>query len=207
VRPRRVSDATHLGLSLLARCFAWKDALIIVQPATLIRWHRQGFRLLWRWRSTPGGRLRLPANLRKLIATMAEDNSTSGWASPNRLPGCQCPRSAGIGFRPMPASWRDRSGWSPSRVPAGEGGDVRLAIVCAPQARSRAGRPVGLRSRAAGRALFSRDRMSRDSSMERGKPHRRAAYGRGSRPPVPAGNPGKTVSAQQVAAPERQGAD
>jgi hypothetical protein len=54
------------------------EALTIVQPETLIRWHWKGFRLLWRWRSTLGGRPRLPANLRRLIGTMAQCNQTWG---------------------------------------------------------------------------------------------------------------------------------
>ena len=40
VKPRRASDATRLTLVLLARCFAWREALTIVQPATLLPWHR-----------------------------------------------------------------------------------------------------------------------------------------------------------------------
>ena len=36
----------------LSRCWAgWKDALAIVAPATVVGWHRQGFRLYWRWKS------------------------------------------------------------------------------------------------------------------------------------------------------------
>src|ERR1019366_8400746 len=36
----------------LSRCWAgWKDALVIVSPATVVGWHRQGFRLYWRWKS------------------------------------------------------------------------------------------------------------------------------------------------------------
>ena len=63
---------------LLSRRFQWRRALTIVKPETFIRWHRQGFRLLWRWKSKPRGRPRLPAELQKLIATMADDNPT--WA-------------------------------------------------------------------------------------------------------------------------------
>ena len=37
VKPRRASDPMHLALVLLARCFAWREALTIVRPATLIR--------------------------------------------------------------------------------------------------------------------------------------------------------------------------
>jgi putative transposase len=57
--------------------FDWRQALVIVQPATLIRWHRQGFRLFWRWKSTPG-RPPLPADLQALIRRMAWDNPTWG---------------------------------------------------------------------------------------------------------------------------------
>ncbi len=29
----------------------WKDALVIVKPETVVGWHRQGFRLFWKWKS------------------------------------------------------------------------------------------------------------------------------------------------------------
>jgi len=45
-----------------------------LKPDTLIRWHRRGFRLLWRWKSKPRGRPRIPAELQKLILEMADDN-------------------------------------------------------------------------------------------------------------------------------------
>ena len=77
VTPRRASDPVRLGLVLLTRCFAWREALTIVQPATLLRWHREAFRLWWRWRSQPG-RPRLPADLQRLIAAMARDNPSWG---------------------------------------------------------------------------------------------------------------------------------
>ena len=53
-KPHRASDATRRGLVLLARWFAWRAALTIVQPATFLRWHRGAFRLLWRGRSRSG---------------------------------------------------------------------------------------------------------------------------------------------------------
>ena len=77
VKPRRASDPMRVALVLLARCFAWREAVTIVQPATLLRWHREAFRFLWRWRSRPG-RPRLPAEIQRLIATMARDNPTWG---------------------------------------------------------------------------------------------------------------------------------
>ena len=77
VKPRRVDDATRIALVWLSRFFNWKSALVIVQPATLIRWHRQGFRWFWRWRSKPG-RPALPKDLQALIRRMALENPTWG---------------------------------------------------------------------------------------------------------------------------------
>ena len=59
-KPRRATDATRLTLVMLARFIDWRPVLTIVQPDTLVRWHRQTFRLLWRWKSRPGGGRRYP---------------------------------------------------------------------------------------------------------------------------------------------------
>jgi len=77
VKPRHATTATRLGLIWLARWFDWRHALVLVQPATLIRWHRQGFRLFWRWKSRPG-RPRIPAELQALIRQMTHENPTWG---------------------------------------------------------------------------------------------------------------------------------
>jgi putative transposase len=77
VKPKRVTPATRLALVWLARWFDWQRALIIVQPQTLTRWHRQGFRLFWRWKSN-AGRPPLPVDLRALIRRMAHDNPSWG---------------------------------------------------------------------------------------------------------------------------------
>ena len=63
IKPCRAADPLRFTLVLLARWFAWREALTIVQPATLLRWHRKGFRLFWRWKSK-SGRPRLPKNIR-----------------------------------------------------------------------------------------------------------------------------------------------
>lgn len=76
-RPRRLDAPTRAALVVLSRLFDWRDALVIVQPATLVRWHRRGFQLLWRWKSRPG-RPRIPAELRHLIRNMARDNPSWG---------------------------------------------------------------------------------------------------------------------------------
>jgi len=57
------------------------DALRILQPETIIRWHRAGFRACWRWRSRPrGGRPRIPADIRRLIREMSVANPL--WGAP-----------------------------------------------------------------------------------------------------------------------------
>ena len=44
------------------------NALVIIKPETVIRWHRAGFRLLWRWKSRRrGGRPKVPLEIRRLI--------------------------------------------------------------------------------------------------------------------------------------------
>jgi putative transposase len=77
VKPRRATNTTQMALIWLSRWFDWRRALAIVQPATLIRWHRQGFRLFWRWTST-AGRPPLPADLQALIRRMARENPSWG---------------------------------------------------------------------------------------------------------------------------------
>jgi hypothetical protein len=64
VGPRRIDPAARITLALLSRLFDWRDALIVVQPKTLIRWHRGGFRLLWYRKSKPE-RPPIPAELRR----------------------------------------------------------------------------------------------------------------------------------------------
>jgi transposase InsO family protein len=57
----------------------WRRHLVLVAPETVVRWHRQGWRLYWRWRSrAPMGRPRVSAEVRDLIATMARDNPSWG---------------------------------------------------------------------------------------------------------------------------------
>src|SRR5262245_35258504 len=78
VKPRRADDATRIVLAGLSRFLAWRQLLVIVKPETLIRWHRKGFRLFWRWKSGAPGRPAIPANVQRLIATMAAANRTWG---------------------------------------------------------------------------------------------------------------------------------
>ena len=53
----------------------WKDTLLILKPDTLLRWHRQGFRLFWKFKSrNHGGRPRLSTDTVVLIQQMAKEN-------------------------------------------------------------------------------------------------------------------------------------
>src|SRR5258705_5726908 len=57
------------------------DALKIVGPETVIRWHRAGFRAYWRWKSRPrGGRPKVPLEIRQLIRDMGLANPL--WGAP-----------------------------------------------------------------------------------------------------------------------------
>jgi len=59
----------------------WRDALIIVKPDTVIKWHREGFRLYWRWKSkAPIGRPPLDKEIRELIRRISRENPL--WGAP-----------------------------------------------------------------------------------------------------------------------------
>jgi putative transposase len=52
VRRPRLSRWDRILWVWLSRLWTtWRSSLVIVQPATVLAWHRQGFRLYWRWRS------------------------------------------------------------------------------------------------------------------------------------------------------------
>ena len=78
IKPRRATNSIRLTLASLSRFFDWRNALTIVKPDTLIRWHRSGFRLFWMWKSRPRGRPRVPADVQKLIVEIAMNNPTWG---------------------------------------------------------------------------------------------------------------------------------
>jgi len=58
-----------------------RDALAIVRPETVVRWHRAGFRSYWRWKSSRRpGRPVVPAEIRRLIREMSIANPL--WGAP-----------------------------------------------------------------------------------------------------------------------------
>ncbi len=82
VKRPRLTGCDRLFWVALCRVWPrWDEVLTIVKPATVIGWHRAGFRLFWRWKSRPkGGRPRVDPNVRALIKAMWRDNPT--WGSP-----------------------------------------------------------------------------------------------------------------------------
>jgi putative transposase len=80
-RPRARLCTWDKLLWVLARrfCAGWREHLAIVTPDTVVRWHRHGWRLLWRWRSrSRGGRPHLSPEVRDLIVTMCRENRLWG---------------------------------------------------------------------------------------------------------------------------------
>src|SRR6266852_3712183 len=87
--PRRrplIRTADRLFRVALQRLWSgWADALVIVKPETVIRWHRAGFRPYWRWlsrRGKRGGRPAVAREVRDLIRRMATENL---WRAPRIL--------------------------------------------------------------------------------------------------------------------------
>src|SRR5262245_51495086 len=79
-RPRLARRDRVLWVWLSQVWAGWRSSLVIIQPATVLAWHRQGFQLYWRWKSTRSGvgRPKLDAEIRQLILQMARDNPTWG---------------------------------------------------------------------------------------------------------------------------------
>jgi putative transposase len=84
-RPRpRLSSGDRLFWVVLREVWSgWKRSLILVAPETVVRWHRAGFRLYWRWisRARPRvGRKPISREVRELIFRMVAEDPT--WGAP-----------------------------------------------------------------------------------------------------------------------------
>ena len=81
-RPRVcVKNRDRLVWIFLSRIWRdWRKSLTIVRPETVVRWHRQGFRLYWRWKSRHRGRPRTSHEIRDLVRRMALENPL--WGAP-----------------------------------------------------------------------------------------------------------------------------
>jgi putative transposase len=81
-RPRLTRTDRILWVWLSRLWSGWRESLRIVQPGTVIAWHRRGWRLYWTWRSKlrGPGRPPVPQDVRDLIRTISSQNAT--WGSP-----------------------------------------------------------------------------------------------------------------------------
>jgi len=84
-RVRGRAQPTNNDRWFLVQMYRWFPSILkvvtIVQPETLVRWHRAGFRCYWRWRSRPqGGRPQIDTELRALIRQMSTENQL--WGAP-----------------------------------------------------------------------------------------------------------------------------
>jgi transposase InsO family protein len=77
IKPRRIDHAGRVSLAVFTRLFDWRDTVVIVRPATIVRWHRLGWRIFWRWKCR-AGRPPIPPELRRVIRRMAAENQLWG---------------------------------------------------------------------------------------------------------------------------------
>jgi len=78
-----INDVDRLFWVMLSQTWdRWKESLIFVQPETVIRWHRKGFKHYWKMKSRTGGTGRpgTDIEIRELIRKMAAENPT--WGAP-----------------------------------------------------------------------------------------------------------------------------
>jgi transposase InsO family protein len=80
-RPRLKTKDRIFWLWLARSWDGWRESLIVVKPATVVRWHRQGFKYYWAWKSrNKGGRPAVPREIRDLIRKMSRANPL--WGAP-----------------------------------------------------------------------------------------------------------------------------
>ena len=115
VNPRRIDAATRLSLAWLSRLCDWRSCVMVVRAETIVRWHRAGWRLFWRYKSRVG-RPPIPLELRQLIRRMASENPLWGEERiANEL-------LVKLGIRVSPRTVRK---YMPVKPPGDPGGDQR----------------------------------------------------------------------------------
>jgi putative transposase len=81
-RPRLTNADRAVWILLRSLWPNWDKALVIAKPATIVAWHRAGFRAYWRWKSRrKDGRPRVDTETRELIRRLWRENPT--WGSPH----------------------------------------------------------------------------------------------------------------------------
>jgi hypothetical protein len=81
-RPKLTASDRFLWACLAATWWSWRSALIMVQPETVIGWHRKGFGWFWAWKVRHGkpGRPAVPKEVRAWIRKMSRENPL--WGAP-----------------------------------------------------------------------------------------------------------------------------
>jgi putative transposase len=83
LRPRLAAHDRLFWIILRRFWSDWRSVLVIVHPETVVRWHRSGFKMYWKWisrRPMRSGRKPTPKALRELIFRMVVENSA--WGAP-----------------------------------------------------------------------------------------------------------------------------
>lgn len=84
VKRPRLTDADRIFWIGMVEVFpGWREALCLVKPDTVLRWHRKGWRTYWRWKSKARrrGRPAIGWKLVRLIHRMSMENPT--WGAPH----------------------------------------------------------------------------------------------------------------------------
>src|SRR4051794_27021349 len=81
-RPRLKATDRRFSIGISQLCADWRTWLVIVQPETVVGWHRTLFRAFWTWKIRHGkpGRRGVPRETRELIRRMSRENPT--WGAP-----------------------------------------------------------------------------------------------------------------------------
>jgi len=114
-RPRCTPADRTLLVLLASRVRLWRQALLIVQPETLLRWHRQGFRLFWRRKAratTSARKAKVSAETIALIGEMA---------AANRLWGAERIRGELLKLNIRVATWTIQTSMRAARAPRQSG--------------------------------------------------------------------------------------
>ncbi len=79
-RPRPTAIDRLFWIAFAQTVNGWRDMLCALSPDTVVRWHREGFRRYWTWKSRRIGRPQIDRELRQLIRRLQTENVT--WGAP-----------------------------------------------------------------------------------------------------------------------------
>src|SRR5262249_23557001 len=83
VKRPQLHDRDRFFWAMLSKLWKdWREVLVIVKPDTVVKWHRQGFKLFLKWKSRASevGRPKIDQEIRELIRKMSRENPL--WGTP-----------------------------------------------------------------------------------------------------------------------------